>query len=77
MLVDWMNANEVNQAALSALVGVKQPSICRWMDGSVTPDFANCLALEIVTGIPAAIWLTPEERLRLAALRPYAVTVAA
>lgn len=76
-LVSWMNRNEVGCTRLAALVGVSGPSASHWLSGFTTPDHASRLAIQIVTGIDAVLWLAPDERLRLAALRPFATSVAA
>jgi len=40
------------QADLSRRIDVTQSTVSRWKSGQATPDFASCLALADITGIP-------------------------
>ena len=67
-LVAWLKKSGMSQRELAETLGVKQPSVSRWLTGG-RPDPVYREAIERVTGIDRNAWLTTEERRLLRGLR--------
>lgn len=52
----WRKANKLSQKAFGAMVGVGQTTISSLEEGERNPGLALGLAIELVTGIKAALW---------------------
>jgi HTH-type transcriptional regulator/antitoxin HigA len=60
---EWLEENELSQADLARAMGVSAKHVSKLLAGaSLSPDVA--LKLELVTGIPARIWLQQEATYR-------------
>jgi DNA-binding XRE family transcriptional regulator len=60
----------ITQTALARKLGVSQPTVSAWKDGSSRPDAVMRRALALAVGIPEDAWLTEDETARIAALAP-------
>ena len=57
----WRDERELSQAKAGALIGVSGPAWCEWESGGRSP-VEHRAALEVLTGIPADVWVTTRER---------------
>lgn len=60
-LAAWLRKTGVTQTELARLVGCSQSKISEWKGGKSAPTDRLKPALEAITGIPAAAWLTTSE----------------
>lgn len=48
-LKDWINKNKLSQEEAGKLIGVKQASISRWINGIMTPSLDKIKKISLVT----------------------------
>lgn len=48
-LEDWINKNKLSQKEAGKLIGVKQASISRWINGIMTPSIDKIKKISLVT----------------------------
>ncbi|WP_040364463.1 helix-turn-helix domain-containing protein, partial [Commensalibacter intestini] len=48
-LEDWINKNKLSQEEAGKLIGVKQASISRWINGIMTPSLDKIKKISLVT----------------------------
>lgn len=62
----------LSQSRLAVMLDRTPSTVCRWLDEEKPsiPDATSLVALEVALGIPIALWLSPEQREGIAALRP-------
>jgi transcriptional regulator with XRE-family HTH domain len=58
-----------SQNWLARLLGVGQQTVSLWMRGYNRPGFAHMAMIQLVTGISPDLWLTDDERSRIASVR--------
>ena len=52
----------MTQADMAKALGISQQAVSMWVTGRSRPSAHQRAAIERIAGIPAASWLTPEER---------------
>lgn len=60
MLRDWLRKERRTQEWLGERVGTHQTNVSRWVLGR-RPPLDMALAIEALTGIPAADWIAPAD----------------
>lgn len=48
-LIDWMNKNKLSQRDVAQAVGVKQPTVSRWVNGEIAPSFLAIVKIKNLT----------------------------
>lgn len=65
----FLSKHEHSHGWLARLIGLAQPSVSAWLAGSSRPEPELRAALELITGIPASDWYTPDELARIERVR--------
>jgi transcriptional regulator with XRE-family HTH domain len=58
----WRAERDISQATAGEKIGVSGPTWHEWESGGRTPKGGYRAALEILTGIPATLWMLDGER---------------
>lgn len=48
-LVDWINKKNISQKEMAKLIGVKQPSVSRWVNGKLRPSLDKVKKISLIT----------------------------
>jgi transcriptional regulator with XRE-family HTH domain len=75
-LVKYLEPEGRSQAALADAIGTSQTNVSAWTRGIQRPGDEYREALEIVTGIPADSWRTPEESAKVEQAREHVAKLA-
>lgn len=61
----WRKERSVKSADLAEILGVSLSGLNQWLVGYSRPEIVDRLAIQELTGILLAAWLTPEEEAEL------------
>jgi len=58
-LASYLESTKTSQAAFADLVGVKQPTVNRWLNTTARPTWGTALRIEQVTAgaVPVSSWV--------------------
>lgn len=65
----WTKASPEERARIVSVLAVSQQAVWTWRKGTRTPGLGKCLAMDLLLGIPAVMWLSDDDRRLVETLR--------